>query len=523
MKRIWNILLPLALCLSLCACGGTPAAPAASSPDTSAPEQSGSAEAVVSNQTASGSLEELAGTMTPLQGQDFPGSVWQDKEGDAILYDSSQVPTEALGCAIADLDGDGSDELVAAVLNDDHSFRLELYEEQDGKAVKTDTLDLKDEFAEIPQIIGGKTSPSIADFFTYEPEDGQGVKVGLEISQTAGVFVDGVKLDFLAVSCQNGALHLDAHASTSGSDGVYSSGYMDLLADEGLYPQWTTLFERSHYVRECAKGYQDFARITTNYSVDYTDANEWLAGDAAEPMPCSTIHINSQAELEQNTRDVQALYQAPPEHARALQRYEAALVRFSFDHQWPDGTSFEDEIDYNSFNFEENQYAIQDVNGDGAPELLIQFSQTFVAAQMENVYRYDEESDSLIQELSVYPFCTYYNTGVVKSNAAHNHTPSEFWPFTLWAYNAETRVFEDQGSVYAQDKDSDFPSETPFPADVDQDGDGRVFYLNEDAAVDNAAYEEWERSVLKDGKELSINWHGTDYTSYDSIMTGSAG
>jgi hypothetical protein len=118
----------------------------------------------------------------------------------------------------------------------------------------------------------------------------------------------------------------------------------------------------------------------------------------------------------------------------------------------------------------------------------------------------------------VYPFCTYYDTGVVKSNAAHNQTPSEFWPFTLWAYNAETRMFEDQGSVYAQDKDSDFPSETPFPADVDQDGDGRVFYLNEDAAVDNAAYEEWETSILGGAKELTIDWHELDYEQFDSIM-----
>lgn len=523
MKRIWNTLAPLALTLGLCACSASPAAGAVSSGAASSAQaaESAAASAVTAQvqESESGSLSSFAQSLTTLQGQEFPGSVYQDKKGDAILYDSSQVPNEALGCALADLDGDGTEELVVAALNEDHSFRLELYAEQNGQAVKTDTLDLKDQFAELPQIIGDQDNPSIADFFTYEPEGAQGRSVGLEISQTAGVFVDGVKLDFYAVSYQNGALHLDAHASTSGSDGIYSYGYMSDLADLGLFPLWEDLFTRTGYVREHAAGYQDFARVTTSYSVDSTAANEWLSGDTSEPLACSTIRFNSQEELDDFTQEVQKGYQAPVENAKARQRYEAALVRFCFDQQWPDGSKLEDEPDYQ--NFSKNQYAIEDVDGDGEPELILQYSQTYVAAQLEQVYHYDSATDSMRVELSVYPFCTYYDNGVVKSNAAHNQTPSDFWPFTLWRYNAETGVFEDQGSVYAQDKDNDLFN-TPFPAEADEDGDGRVFYLNEDDAVDNKAYEEWERSVLGEGQERIINWKGLD-SNFDEAMSDAVG
>lgn len=528
MKVFCKFVLPLALtaALSLTACAPASGKSAQGSESASAPASSseaassgaaGSVEATASGGTESSSvspaLSACAQELGGLYGQDYTGSVYRDKEGDAILYDSSLVPTQVLGTAIADFDGNGQAELVAAVLNDDHSFRLELYEEKAGQVSKTSTLDLSEEWAGIPQIIGAPGYESVADFFTY---DGETPMVGLEISQSAGVFVDGVKLDFYSVSCRNGTLHLDAHASTSGSDGVYSSNYMDELAMLGLFPTWDALFAQEHYVREYAANYEDFARITTGYTVNWKDANKWLE-DGDEPLECSKIHFNSQEELSENTKAVRAAYQAPSEHAAALQKYESALVSFLFDRKWPDGTDLEEAED-GGFDFSQNHFAIADVDADGEPELIIQHSETFVAAQLEQVYHYEPATDSLRCELSVYPFCTYYDNGVVKSPAAHNHTPSEFWPFSFHRFDRETGEFSYAGGVYARDKDSDMDNE-PFPTDVDIDGDGRVFYLNEDSPIDNAEFEEWEKSFLDGARELTLRWVEMDMQNLDDVMS----
>lgn len=509
MNRICKYALPLvlALCLCLSACTSSEATPSEGSTSGSA-----GAEAVTPQSTVSeGSLKEYAQELSGLYGQDFPASVYWDKAGDAILYDSSQVPTQVMGTVVADLDGDGQDELAAAVLNDDHSFRLELYQEQNGQVVKTDTLDLSDEWADLPQIIGTPDYVSIADFFTYGEDR---TLIGLEISQSAGTFVDGVKIDFLAVSCQNDTLKLEGHASYSGSDGIYGEDYMSTLARLGVYPPWQDLFFQNRYVREYLPNYTDFLRISTSYTVDWKEATEWLE-NGTEPLECASIHFSAQEELSENTQTTRDAFQPAPEHAAALQKYESALVHFAFDREWPDGENLE-EMEGGMADFTENQYAIADVDGDGVPELILQFSQTYTAAQMEQVWRYDSEKDSLRQELVVYPFCTYYDNGVVKACAAHNHTNSEFWPFSLYRFNADSGEFDYIGSAYAQDKG--YSDSEPFPADADKDGDGRVFFLDEDSAIDNADFEAWEQSFLNGAKELTLNWQKMNYDGYDSIL-----
>jgi hypothetical protein len=191
--------------------------------------------------------------------------------------------------------------------------------------------------------------------------------------------------------------------------------------------------------------------------------------------------------------------------------------RFCFDRVWPDGEAL-GEIDDDFYDFSKNHYAIADVDADGEPELILQLSEADMATQMEQVWDYDNASGDLSCELIASTYNAYYDNGVVKVNASHNHTPSEFWPFTLFRYNGDSGEFEDAGSVYAHDKDSEWSGDEPFPAEADKDGDGRVFYLNEDAAVDNAAYEEWETSILGGAKELTIDWHELDYEQFDSIM-----
>lgn len=515
MNRLCKYVLPLtlALCLSLSACTSStaPESAAKSTPAASSAAQEAQSGAPLTA-ASEGALSQYAQELSGIYGQDFSASVYRDEEGDAILYDSSLVPTQVIGTAVADFDGDGGEELVAAVLNDDHSFRLELYQEQNGQVSKTDTLDLSGEWAELPQLIGAPDDVSHADFFTYGADQ---TMIGLEISQSAGTFVDGMKIDFWAISCKNDTLKLEGHAGYSGSDGVYGYDYMDTLASLGIYPPWMDLLTQTRYVREYVPNYTDFARISTSYTVDWEEATEWLE-NGTEPLECALIHFASTEELTENTKATREAYQAPPEHAAALQKYERELVRFSYDRKWPDGEQLE-EMEGGITDFTNNQYAIADVDADGVPELILQYSETFVAAQMEQVWHYDSAADTIRRELSVYPFCTYYDNGVVKSPAAHNHTPSEFWPCSFYRFNADSGEYDFVGSVYARDKDSGMDDE-PFPSEADKDGDGRVFYLNEDAAIDNAEYEKWEQSILNGGKELTMDWQKMNYEGYDSVL-----
>jgi hypothetical protein len=36
--------------------------------------------------------------------------------------------------------------------------------------------------------------------------------------------------------------------------------------------------------------------------------------------------------------------------------------------------------------------------------------------------------------------------------------------------------------------------------------------------VDNAAYEEWESSIVNGGKELDVGWQNISYDGFDSVL-----
>lgn len=143
----------------------------------------------------------------------------------------------------------------------------------------------------------------------------------------------------------------------------------------------------------------------------------------------------------------------------------------------PDGDELERTTDLGPQ--EGNQFALADVNGDGAEELIVYWTNACMAGMRGLVYGY--EDGALRLELSEYPDLTFYGSGTAQAGWSHNQGwAGRFWPFTLYQYRPESGVYERAGDVDAWDlscTEGDEALAAAFPREADADGDGLVYYL----------------------------------------------
>lgn len=149
-------------------------------------------------------------------------------------------------------------------------------------------------------------------------------------------------------------------------------------------------------------------------------------------------------------------------------------------------------------------FAVQDIDGDGREELLINYPGTMMATIQEMVYDYDESKGELYREIWDFPEIQFMASGYARSDWSHNHTRSEFWPYNLYRYNSGTDQYESAFIVTAWDKEL---SETDaqgnfFPDAVDTSNAGRVFMIEDGLTgevtgpMDTADYEKWYSDTL---------------------------
>lgn len=99
-----------------------------------------------------------------------------------------------------------------------------------------------------------------------------------------------------------------------------------------------------------------------------------------------------------------------------------------------------------------NCFAVADVDQDGREELLVRWTTTITAGEIEAVYGYDPVSGEVKNEFVAYPMLTYYDNGVIKAGWSHNQVPpAEFWPCTFYRYDAESDSYVEFGSLRAWD------------------------------------------------------------------------
>ena len=145
----------------------------------------------------------------------------------------------------------------------------------------------------------------------------------------------------------------------------------------------------------------------------------------------------------------------------------------------PDGEELERASDLGPA--EGNRFAVMDVNGDGAEELIIGWDQACMAGMQGLVYAcgYPEEELRLI--LSEFPALTFYENGTAAADWSHSQGwAGRFWPFDLYQYAPETGEYLEVGAVDAWDlsaTEGDEALSAAFPRDADADGDGLVYYI----------------------------------------------
>lgn len=192
--------------------------------------------------------------------------------------------------------------------------------------------------------------------------------------------------------------------------------------------------------------------------------------------------------------------------------YAAALKGICVDRVLPDGQelSFDDTL----FEMAENQFAVFDIDSDGEKELLLTYTTTDMAGMMELIYDYDEEAGEVREEFWEFPALTFYENGVIEAGWSHNQgLAGDFWPYTLYQYDPGMDSYLPKGMVDAWDRSlSEVNYEgRAFPEEIDQDGDGVVYYImkngeayNTDAPVDGAQYQEWRDAYLNGAKEIEV-------------------
>lgn len=152
-------------------------------------------------------------------------------------------------------------------------------------------------------------------------------------------------------------------------------------------------------------------------------------------------------------------------------------------------------------------FALYDVDQDGVEELIVQDSTGEVAGEWIRIYGYSDAGKAYI-ELEEFPNLYYYDNGVIEAAWSHNQGAAgdKLWPYTVYRYNSKVGAYEQLAMVDGWDKSlREVMAGEAFPDDVDQDGDGFIYYIITEpggyaptygTAMDYMAYEEWRDSYL---------------------------
>lgn len=252
-----------------------------------------------------------------------------------------------------------------------------------------------------------------------------------------------------------------------------------------------------------------------NISADGAEISEW----EAEDVPDSADAEDAADSDEENAEKAQALYAAQIRHY-----YGGVLSQIIAARQLPDGELDTSSLDAGFGEMRDNHFAVTDIDGDGREELIVSYVNATMAGMEEIIYDYDPVPGELKREFTQWPALTYYDNGIIKAEASHNHTHGEFWPFALYQYETESDSYQQIAYVHTWDKEiSDVYEDQPFPDELDTDGDGTLFnisegaeatYEYEDYKYNQADFEEWYNGMMEGAKEISIEYRPLEYESF---------
>lgn len=194
----------------------------------------------------------------------------------------------------------------------------------------------------------------------------------------------------------------------------------------------------------------------------------------------------------------------------ALLAYMQVLDVLAAEHRLPGGM----ELGTDGIYEDDNQYAIYDVDGDGKEELLIRYTSTYTAGMTAAIYGYDEASGEVREELLEYPSLTFYDNKMIRADLSHNHgLGPDIWPYSLYAYNEDSDSYDFFAGAQAWQKEF-FPEDydgNPFPDEADRDGDGVVYFIQNQAGensapMDGDEYDRWLDGCVGNAGQAEIPW-----------------
>lgn len=215
---------------------------------------------------------------------------------------------------------------------------------------------------------------------------------------------------------------------------------------------------------------------------------------------------------QQNTPDKSAMYAA----------YQFVLQQIAFEHVYPDGT--DTGFDSASGFIEDNHFAILDCNGDGLEELIVQFVTAPMAGNVETIYTYDAETDTVEALLTVFPAVSYYDNGLIKAEWSHGSglEGDGYWPYSLYRYQGDTGTYEPVAEVSMWSKASsavDYKGDL-YPEDIDRENAGTVFILTRDGVTETVSksdYEAWLSEVIGNAQPLPIPYQALSEENIDQV------
>ncbi len=209
--------------------------------------------------------------------------------------------------------------------------------------------------------------------------------------------------------------------------------------------------------------------------------------------------------------------------ARIRHAYGEILSGVYHGYVLPDGSL----LDVDSYSsMEDNQFAVADVDGDGSLELVLYFTSTSSAGMVGCVWEYDPSTGSLVTEAIEYPSLTFYDNGLLKADASHNHSMGmEFWPCTLFAHDEASDTYQLLYNVSSWEKafsQTDYEG-NPFPDDIDADGDGLVYLVTDGktgvtTTRDNGDFDSWSREIYGNAAALELPWENLTYEAITALI-----
>ena len=186
---------------------------------------------------------------------------------------------------------------------------------------------------------------------------------------------------------------------------------------------------------------------------------------------------------------------------RSLTEDELARVTLECirDRQWINGLPNDVFTNQNIFTI---RFAYLDIDKDSHKELLFQCDRGpklyFIVGMVP-----EAREDSVLKiENECSGNCELYNNGLIKSEWNHNQTSMDFWPYTMFQYDADEDLYQVKYHVYAADQT--IYSEA-YSEEADRDGNGTTCIYYED-----------------DSEESKVSMDDSEVIALENELTGGA-